>query len=218
MKYLGIDVGGSTIKHAVMDETYTVESQGSREGRPSSHQEFLDIVAGLYEQAGKPEGGVAVSYCSEVDETTGAILASGSHKYNVGTNLKVNLEDTLGCRVSIENDGNCAALAELVAGSLRGSRNAMVIVVGTGLGGGIILDGKVYHGSHESREDSRYWRMVWMPTWPTITDIRMRLWWARPSVRLRCIRVMRLHVERTRPLRCPPTARSSSRYWMEATR
>ena len=149
MNYLSVDVGGSSIKHAVMDENYRILSQGTLDGRAEDRKAFLDAIHVLYEHAGRPDGGIAMSYCGEVDERTGQIIAGGSYAYNAGTNVKVDLETITDTRVSIENDGNCAALAELVGGALEGIRDAVVIVVGTGLGGGIILDGKVWHGTHK---------------------------------------------------------------------
>ena len=109
----------------------------------------MDAICVLYEEAGRPEGGIAISYCGEVDERMGLVIAGGSYAYNAGTNIKADLEARTGARVSIENDGNCAALAELAGGALADVRDAVVIVVGTGLGGGIILDGKVWHGTHK---------------------------------------------------------------------
>lgn len=149
MNYLGIDVGGSPIKHAVMDENYQILSQGTLDGRAGDREAFLSAICGLYEQADRPEGGIAMSYCGEVDERSGLVIAGGSYAYNAGTNIKADLEARTGARVSIENDGNCAALAELAGGALTGMRDAVVIVVGTGLGGGILLDGKVWHGTHK---------------------------------------------------------------------
>lgn len=149
MNYLGIDVGGSSIKHAVMDEGYQILEQGTLEGRAEDREAFLGAVCALYERAGRPEGGIAISYCGEVDERTGLVIAGGSYAYNAGTNIKAELEERTGTRVSVENDGNCAALAELAGGALADVRDAVVIVVGTGLGGGIILDGRVWHGTHK---------------------------------------------------------------------
>ena len=149
MNYLGIDVGGSSIKHAVMDENYQILTQGTLDGRAESREAFLSAICGLYEQTGHPEGGIAVSYCGEVNEQSGLVIAGGSYAYNAGTNIKTDLEARTGARVSIANDGNCAALAEMEGGALTGVRDAVVIVVGTGLGGGIILDGKVWHGTHK---------------------------------------------------------------------
>lgn len=149
MNYLGIDVGGSSIKHALMDENYQILSQGTLDGRAEDREAFLDAICVLYEHAGCPEGGIAISYCGEVDEGTGQVIAGGSYAYNAGTNIKADLQARTGARVSIENDGNCAALAELAGGALADVRDAVVIVVGTGLGGGIILDGEVWHGTHK---------------------------------------------------------------------
>ena len=60
------------------------------------------------------------------------------------------LEQQLGVPVTIANDGKCAAAAEAWTGSLAGVDNGLVLVLGTGIGGGIILNGKVYMGSHSA--------------------------------------------------------------------
>ena len=62
MNYLGIDVGGSSIKHAVMAEGYQILSQGTLDGRAEDREAFLDAICVLYEHAGRPEGGIAISY------------------------------------------------------------------------------------------------------------------------------------------------------------
>lgn len=58
------------------------------------------------------------------------------------------LADRLGVAVSVDNDGNCAAWCEAVLGSARGATNAMLVTLGTGIGGGIVLGGKLYRGSN----------------------------------------------------------------------
>lgn len=63
MNYLGIDVGGSSIKHAVMDENYQILLQGTLDGRAGDREAFLSAICGLYEQADRPEGGIAMSCC-----------------------------------------------------------------------------------------------------------------------------------------------------------
>ena len=60
------------------------------------------------------------------------------------------MEERLGKKVHIENDANAAALGEYLAGSAKGARNAVAITLGTGVGGGIIIDGKIYSGSNFS--------------------------------------------------------------------
>ena len=58
------------------------------------------------------------------------------------------MEERLGKKVIIENDANAAALGEYLAGSAKGSKNAVAITLGTGVGGGIIINGKIYSGSN----------------------------------------------------------------------
>ena len=58
------------------------------------------------------------------------------------------MEERLGVKVHIENDANAAALGEYLAGSAKGAKNAVAITLGTGVGGGIIIDGKIYSGSN----------------------------------------------------------------------
>lgn len=149
MEYLGIDVGGSAIKHALMDSGFDMRDIGETPGPFADREAFLAAIASLYDEAGRPEGGIVMSYCGELDEETGQIYIGGSYPFNAGTNLKVDLAERCGCAVSVEHDGRCAALAELERGSLRGRKNALAIVIGSGLGGGIIIDGKVLHGSHK---------------------------------------------------------------------
>ena len=60
------------------------------------------------------------------------------------------LKDNIDVNVTIENDGKCAALAELWCGELSNVENGAVVVLGTGIGGGIIINGKLHKGSHFS--------------------------------------------------------------------
>ena len=72
-----------------------------------------------------------------------------------GTNLGMNnvcfadaFRPEFGCAVQLDNDANCAALGEATAGSAKGARNMVMVTLGTGVGGGIIIDGKLYTGSN----------------------------------------------------------------------
>lgn len=69
------------------------------------------------------------------------------------------MEEIKGCKVTIENDGRCATWAELGFGNLIHSKNALVVVLGTYIGMGIVIDHKVYEGSH-------FWQV----------NIQMRIW------------------------------------------
>nr|MBP6288846.1 ROK family protein [Faecalibacterium sp.] len=66
--------------------------------------------------------------------------------YNIGTPVGPRLAELCGCKVWIENDGKAAAIAELQRGALRGCSNAAVFVIGTGVGGGLIINGQLVRG------------------------------------------------------------------------
>lgn len=149
MNYFVLDVGGSSIKYAVMDENQNFINKGKAE---SSHlqnaEEFVSCLNDLYRENGSPEGGIAVSYCGEVDADSGHLHSGGSYRYMAGHNLKEMLAKASGTSVSVENDGNCAGLAEYRYGALRGYHNAAAVVIGTGLGGALILNDALYRGVH----------------------------------------------------------------------
>ncbi|MDO5110271.1 MAG: ROK family protein [Erysipelotrichaceae bacterium] len=149
MEYFVLDVGGSSIKYAVMDENQKFIRKGKAESRHlQNSDEFVSCLSELYREAGACAGGIAVSYCGEVDAESGLLHSGGSYRYMAGLNLKELLEEKTGTTVSIENDGNCAGLAESRYGSLRGYTSAAAVVIGTGLGGALILNNALYRGVH----------------------------------------------------------------------
>lgn len=150
MKYLIIDAGGSSIKYALMDENHTFFKKGKIESRHlKDPNEFTQAICDLYQSFGCPEGGIAVSYCGELDEQSGMIFNGGSYRYLTGINLKHLLEKTCNTIVNIENDGNCAGLAKAKYGSLKGYANAALVVVGTGIVTFIFIDNQLYRGTYK---------------------------------------------------------------------
>lgn len=149
MKYFVLDIGGSSIKYAVMDEQLNILKKGKAESKHlQNSEEFIACLCDLYEENGCCQGGIAISYCGEVDAESGLLHSGGSYRYMAGLNLKDLLEEKTGTIVNVENDGNCAGLAESRYGSLRGYANAAVVVIGTGLGGALILNNTLYRGIH----------------------------------------------------------------------
>ena len=92
--------------------------------------------------------GIAVSAPGAVDVSTGVIggksAVSGIH----GPAWIEELQKCFGLPASIENDANCAAMAEVTFGNGRGCKNLTFVVCGTGIGGAVVIDGKICHGSH----------------------------------------------------------------------
>ncbi len=149
MEIFAVDVGGSSIKYAVMNDSLQILTRGKAESRHlETPEQFIACLKKLYEENGSCPGGIAVSYCGELDDETGEIFSGGSYVYMAGHNLKKMLKEACSCDVSVEHDGNSAGLAELRYGCLRGYRNAVAIVIGTGLGGALILNDALYRGAH----------------------------------------------------------------------
>ena len=149
MNYFAVDVGGSSIKYAVMTEEMHFLKKGKAESRHlETPEQFIAEIKKLYEANGCCEGGIAVSFCGETNEKTGYLYSGGSYPYLARLNLKDMIEEACNTKASVENDGCCAGLAESRYGTLRGYQNAAVVVIGTGLGGAIILNGALYHGAH----------------------------------------------------------------------
>ena len=146
MRLLCLDFGGSSIKYGILDtETGNLGEKGSLKNTFASREEMLEAVISIAEQQ-TPICGVAISYCGELDHHTGFIYSPGSYLYNRNLPMKQVLEDRLHVPVSVENDGNCAMLAESRYGVLKGYENACMVVLGTGIAGALILNGQLHTG------------------------------------------------------------------------
>lgn len=144
---LAIDVGGTSIKYAIYDG----------EGKQGAHYEiptplidydaFLDCIHTLYSSMSDIEG-IAISMPGWLDSEQGYVKSGGALGFNASHYVKHDIEALCKVPVSIQNDGKCAALAELWKGTLQDSQNGIVFLIGTGIGGGIIINHKLYVGSH----------------------------------------------------------------------
>ena len=155
MYYIGIDLGGTNIAAGVVDENHKILKKMSiPTGAWRESDEITADIASLCRSVAKEVGltiddiesigiGIPGSACCE----TGEIFYSCNLPY-VNYNIAARLAEMLGTdkKVYIENDANAAALAEAVAGAAKGSRYSIMITLGTGVGGGIIIDGQVYCG------------------------------------------------------------------------
>ncbi|WP_305181343.1 ROK family protein, partial [Dubosiella newyorkensis] len=154
MNKLVIDVGGTFIKYAIMDMEANILSKGSVPTPMDSREHFLNVLADLFEEALPDVDGIAISLPGNIDSSTGYVYTPGSLWYNANTNVAQDLRALIFDRtgkdvpVAIENDGKSAALAELWKGNLAGCDSGVVMILGTGIGGGIILDGKIVKGKN----------------------------------------------------------------------
>ena len=143
MKVMVFDVGGTEIKYSVMDEQMNRFNTGSVPTPQDTQEHFLDTIYALYAPHKDEVDGIAMALPGFVDANTGYVSNGGALLYNTGTQVGQLVRERCGCPVTLENDGKAAALAELQAGALQGCCNAAVFIIGTGVGGGIIIGGKV---------------------------------------------------------------------------
>lgn len=157
--YLVFDIGGTYIKYGVSDAEGNITDK-DKKPTPSGFkltdtrlrgttEMLVDILGGVYDEynAKYDIDGIALSIPGQIDIHTGMVYGGGAltylHEVNLGELLKERCD---GKNIALENDAKCAALAEAWIGNAQGAKAAAVIVFGTGIGGGIIIDGKVHHG------------------------------------------------------------------------
>jgi glucokinase len=150
--YLGIDVGGTNVKAAVVGDDGGVKAFVQRRWSGGEPYELVSVATELADVvvAEVTEGPVAcgVGCAGIVAHDLGVVRRSP----NLPTWHDVRLAEMLGKQIAlpmiIDNDANAAAYAEYLVGAARDATSAVVITLGTGMGAGIILNGSVYHGNH----------------------------------------------------------------------
>jgi len=153
MNYLGIDIGGSNIAAAIVTGDYEIIGRSKvkvRKGIDSA--EFCDDIASSARIAAE-NAGVDLSSIAYCGIGCPGVISSHSGVLEYASNLGYSdlpLGYEIGRRLEmstyIENDANCAALGEVCAGAAKDAESALVVTVGTGIGGGIVIDGRIYSG------------------------------------------------------------------------
>jgi glucokinase len=145
MQVLGIDVGGTKVVITSVVDGRALESQ--RIETPLDHTEALldgieKLARSVIEKDGQPEA-IGVGVPSQIDFATGTVVASVNIPLE-GVGLRDELGRRLGLPVFVDNDANVAALAEA---HTIGARNLVMLTLGTGVGGGVVIDGMIFRGS-----------------------------------------------------------------------
>ena len=148
MKLMVFDVGGTEIKYSVMDDAMQRTDTGSVPTPMDTQEHFFDVLYGLYAPHKDEVEGIAMSLPGFIDAKAGVVRGGGALLYNIGTPVGPRLAEKCGCKVWLENDGKAAALAEYKQGALQGCTNAAVFLIGTGVGGGVIVNGQLVRGIH----------------------------------------------------------------------
>ncbi len=146
---LGIDLGGTKIRAAIVRQNQMIGEPHqikTPEGREQILAALYDLIAMFQNEA--ILGGIGIATAGIVDCTTGEIVGStGNLPGWSGTKLKEVIESKFLLPVHVENDANAAAYAESRVDALKEKKCVVTVTLGTGIGGGIVIEGKLYHGA-----------------------------------------------------------------------
>jgi glucokinase len=156
---LGIDIGGTNlvVGSVAEDGSRIVATASEPTHAEAGAKDVLErlvnladraIAATRKEVAGAEILGVGVGAPGPLDTKRGIVLLTPNLGW-VNLPLRQIIHDRLGLPATLDNDANCAVLGEWWVGAARGARHAIGITIGTGIGGGLILDGKLYHGASD---------------------------------------------------------------------
>lgn len=162
-QYICIDIGGTSVKYGLINEEGQFLHTGERPteahlGGAMVLGKAVEIAQNYLDQA--QASGICVSTAGMVDCRKGEIIhAAPLIPGYTGTKIKKTMEETFYLPCEVENDVNCAGLAETFAGAARGTSSSLCLTIGTGIGGAIILDGQVLHGISNSACEVGYMNM-----------------------------------------------------------
>ncbi len=160
-KYISIDIGGTSIKYGIITGDAVVQSRNEIPTEAEKGgRSILEKVKGLIRDMDESPSGICISTAGMVDPVKGLVFhAAPLIPGYSGTNFKEALEAEFGVDCEVENDVNCAGLAEYASGAGRGSQSMVMLTVGTGIGGCAILNGRLLHGSGYSACEIGYLHM-----------------------------------------------------------
>jgi fructokinase len=149
MKRIGIDLGGSKIEGIILDSTGEVRARERIAAPRESYEATLDALEGLIRRLGAdagPSASVGIGMPGSISPATGLVQNANSTWLN-GRPLDRDLSARLGRPLRFSNDANCFALSEAVDGAGAGHSVVFGVILGTGCGGGIVHDGKLFNGA-----------------------------------------------------------------------
>jgi len=145
---IGVDVGGTKIRVGLIDREGNVLEAREESSPDASQAEFLAALDASVEEllsTGRRVAAIGFGVPSNLERGTGRVLRATNLPL-ADVDLVARARERFGVPVAIENDGNAATLAEWTLGAGRGSQTMVMLTLGTGVGGGLVLDGKLYRG------------------------------------------------------------------------
>lgn len=150
--YLGVDIGGTGVKAAVVDQsgrmvTHAETPTRAHEGRDAILRRAIELARGVLGRAPGPVMACGIGSAGRIDYDLGLVaFASGNLPGWTGLDLAGAFAAALGLKATADNDVNAAALAEGWIGAARGVENYLTLTLGTGVGGAVVIGGKLWRG------------------------------------------------------------------------
>ena len=149
MHKIGIDLGGTKIEGILVDEKFDLIERK----RIETHQEngygsiVKSITSLVSELKSKTNVDTSVGVCTPgINDTNSGLIKNSNTQCLIGMPLKTDIEKRLGYKIFMENDANCFALAESSLGAGKGYNVVFGVILGTGVGGGIVINGSLHKG------------------------------------------------------------------------
>ncbi len=178
MAVLAADIGGTKIAVGIVDRDGTVRCRreiASRATQGAQHVvgALLALLRETHSAYGRPVDSIGIATGGDVDTDAGRIhYATQMIPGYTGLDLRSIVQREFGgaLPVKVENDGNCAALAEAMLGSGRRYRYPLTVIVGTGIGAGFVIDGAIFHGAQGRALNPGQIRLDDQRTWEDIAS------------------------------------------------
>lgn len=154
-KIIGVDIGGTAIKFALMDtqgiieKKWSIPTNISEKGRYIPAEIGSSILSSIDKNALRAVEGIGIGVPGAIS-SDGAVVVQAVNLGWEQLPLKKMIEGEIGLEACLLNDANAAALGEMWKGAARGRENLLFVTLGTGVGGGIILNGEVLNGCHSA--------------------------------------------------------------------
>lgn len=144
-KALGIDIGGTKILYSVLDEKGNILSEIKKTPTPKTADEIVDTLKSIINENYHDIDVIGLSSAGAVNLENTMVLSS-TPNLPEGYN-KIDFSTLSDKKVFVENDANCAVWAEYKSGAAKGFKTVLIVTIGTGIGGGVVSDGKLFRGS-----------------------------------------------------------------------
>jgi len=144
---IGIDLGGTKIEGIVLDESFETIDRKRIQTPQNDYNAIVNSIIGLVNELKTKTNDVTIGICTPgVISKQSGLIKNSNTQCLIGMPLKEDLEKILKQNISMENDANCFTMAESKLGSGKDFEIIFGVIMGTGVGGGIVINDKVHHG------------------------------------------------------------------------